>query len=76
MIYIEKTTINNHAILCIQDFSSLLSSGTQAPLHIFHWLLEDDFLAMAMLSQQAAGTNHISGVCAFQPLVHTPPPGR
>jgi hypothetical protein len=72
MICIEKTTLDDYAVLCIQDFSSLLSSSTQAPLHIFHRQLEDNVLAMAMIGWQADGVSHISGVRAFLPLTHTP----
>lgn len=64
---------DHHVILCMQDFSSLLSSSTQVPVPLFHRSLEDDVLAIAMPGKQADGVSHASGVCAFLPL--TPPPG-
>ena len=73
MICVERATLDDYAVLRIQDFSSLLSSGTQALLHIFHRQLEDDVLAMAHHRLQADGVSYLSGICAFLPLTHTPP---
>lgn len=73
LICIEKMTRDAHAVLCIQDISSLLGSNVQARLHIFLPLAEDDILAMALTSQQVDSVSSVPGICSFQPLMHTPP---
>jgi hypothetical protein len=69
----EKMNRDDHAVLCVQDISSLLGSDIQAPLHIFHPLVEDDVLTMALINQQVDSVSSIPGIRSFQPLMHTPP---